>query len=245
MNESGESGSRQAILNAPPVVTALLIALGAAFAALWLAPVAALARVDWLFALSPRRFLDGANGYGGLAGAIVPLATHMFVHANFAHLALNGLWLLAFGAPVAARLRAAVAAGANRPATPWTGAGRFLALFILSGVAGALVYIAAHPRETAILVGASGGVSGLLGALVRFALRPAPRPDAAPALYARLTSRSVLVWSAVIIALNLALGFLAPALGLSRGGIAWEAHIGGYLFALIAFPLFEPRLRAR
>ncbi|GAB4528907.1 MAG: hypothetical protein Kow00133_17750 [Amphiplicatus sp.] len=215
-----------------------MAALAAAFAALWLAPAPALIRIEWLFALSPRRFLEGAGGYGGLAGAIIPLVTHMFVHANLAHLALNGLWLLAFGAPVAARLR--MGDRLREPAR-WAGAGRFLALFILSGVAGALVYIAAHPRETAILVGASGGVSGLLGALLRFALRPPPHADEPPASYARLSSRPILVWSAVIIALNAALGLLGPALGLSRGDIAWEAHVGGYLFGLLAFPLFERR----
>lgn len=243
MNHRGDGPAPgQTVLNAPPVVTALLVALAAAFAALWLTPTPALIRIEWLFALSPRRFLDGADGYGGFAGAIIPLVTHMFVHANLAHLALNSLWLLAFGAPVAARLRMG---DPLRERARWAGAGRFLALFILSGVAGALVYIAAHPQETAILVGASGGVSGLLGALLRFALRPPPHADEPPAVYARLSSRPILVWSAVIIALNVALGILGPALGLSRGGIAWEAHIGGYLFGLFAFPLFERRAVAR
>lgn len=215
---------RQPVLNAPAVVTGAVLAMVFAFLALRLLPQSAAAAIEWSGAVSPARFLKDASSVSRGPGAMVTLATHMLFHSSLAHIALNSVWLLAFGAPVARRL-------GEHPA----GVMAFLALLVASGVVGALVFIAAHPSSTTLLIGASGGVSGLLGGLVRFAFaRPGDRL-AANGL-APLASRPVLVWSAAVVLLNAVVGVFGWAFGLGDVDIAWEAHIGGFLFGLAAFP---------
>ena len=69
------------------------------------------------------------------------------------HLLINSAWFLAFATPVARRI----------------GPVRFLAFFLLCGVGGALLYL---PFNSAPMVGASGAISGLMGAAMRFLFFP-------------------------------------------------------------------------
>jgi membrane associated rhomboid family serine protease len=173
--------------------------------------------IEYLFAVSPLRFL-AEIGAARAPLEVTTLATHMLFHASLLHLGLNCVWLLAFGAPVARRLGQG-------------GEGAFLALFILSGMAGALLYILMNAKSPLLLIGASGGVSGLLGAMVRFMFA---RGGAAP-----LFDRQVLIWSASVIVLNLMFGLFGGAIfGLGDSNIAWQAHVGGYVFGLLTAPLF-------
>ncbi|MGL5115810.1 MAG: rhomboid family intramembrane serine protease [Beijerinckiaceae bacterium] len=156
------------------------------------------------------------------------LVTHGFLHGGWDHLLINGFWMLAFGAPVMRRF----------------GFIRFVAFFLLTVVAGGLLFFAFNQREAAILVGASGGVSGLTAAALRFAIgvvddgRPVWRRPARP-LAEALADRSVLAFMLVWLAVNLLAGFANPFGG---GKIAWEAHLGGFLAGLLIFPLLDRRL---
>lgn len=214
------------LLNAPRVVTALIIALIVFYLTLGLLPNSIAARLEFLGAVSPHRFTSGPQTLLTALVNVLSLFTHALFHAGIAHVGLNSVWLLAFGAPVAKAFDT-VSLGKS-------GAAMFLGFFFLSSAAGALSYIAAHPQDPTLLVGASGGVSGLLGGLVRFAFR---RPDDRdPSPFSGLLSRPVIMWSAVIIGLNLAVGLGGAAISPDLARIAWEAHIGGYMFGLLAFP---------
>ncbi|MEL7486486.1 MAG: rhomboid family intramembrane serine protease, partial [Pseudomonadota bacterium] len=165
-------------------------------------------------------------------GLIAPLFSHMALHANFMHILFNSVWLLALGAPVARRLGAGTAGAGVLPSS------LFISFFALSGAAGALLYILFNLESGVLLVGASGGVSGLLGAVIRFAF-------AGPVHFARgasnltpLTDRRIIIWSILIIVMNIFLAFFGGP-GTGGSDIAWEAHVGGYLFGVIAFPLFD------
>jgi membrane associated rhomboid family serine protease len=211
------------LFNVPPVVGATAAALAAIFVLTAVAPRAVL----WLTAgspgLSPVKLFAGPSASGGVIGWLSPLFTHMLMHANLAHLLFNGLWLLVFGTPVARRFH-----------DPF----RFLAFFALCGAAGGIFFSAFHASDPTILVGASGGVTGLLGGVVRFAFQNPLRE------YRRtlpLFDRSVLTWSALVILLNASVAIAGPGFGASGADVAWQAHIGGYLFGLIAFPLFDRR----
>jgi membrane associated rhomboid family serine protease len=221
---SRNAAPRQAAINAPPVVVGTALILIFAYVALRFLPPPAAAALEWSGAVSPARFLDGAARPAQAPAAMLTLATHMLLHSGLAHIALNCVWLLAFGAPVARRL------GEDR-----AGAAAFAVLLIASGVAGALAFIAFHAASTTLLVGASGGVSGLLGGLVRFAFRR-PGDGVTPDGLAPLASRPVIAWSAAVIILNAAVGVFGGLFGLGDLEIAWEAHVGGYLFGLLAFP---------
>jgi membrane associated rhomboid family serine protease len=221
------------IFNVPIIVVIVIGMLTVSHLAISILPPRSEVLAQSYGAVSPKLFLSGPSAYGGMLMMIAPLFTHIFIHANLMHLLLNSVWLLAFGAPVARRLNA----GQSEAAAGLL----FLLLFVLSGVAGALAYIMAHPSEYTLLVGASGSVSGLLGGLVRFAFH---RPMQDGRAFAPLTDRKVIVWSVVILALNFAVGLLGGLLVGGGNDIAWEAHVGGYVFGLLTFPLFDARHRS-
>jgi membrane associated rhomboid family serine protease len=162
------------------------------------------------------------------------LIGHAFLHGGFDHAIINALWLVIFGTPVFRRF----------------GAARFAVLFGLSAVAGALLFTFVRPTEVAVLVGASGAISGLTAAAVRFVFtgpglldiahgvvtRPAPR------LVDAFRDRRVVIFVGVWFALNLLTGLGAPLGGMA---IAWEAHVGGFLTGLLLFPLIDPVPQAR
>lgn len=219
-----------------PGVLLLIVALNLfVFAALAVLPVRTANIFVNIAAVTPKWFLAGPEAHGGWLNMLSPLISHMFVHAGLAHIALNLLWLLAFGAPVARRMRTN---DATKSFAAFARAGLFLTFYLLCGVAGALAFIYMHPDEVIPMIGASGAVSGLLGGLVRFAFNRSTLFGPEYASISPLTSQSVLVWSFFIVVINLLFGVLGGALG---GGvmIAWEAHLGGYLFGLFTYPLFE------
>lgn len=163
-------------------------------------------------------------------GLIAPLFGHMLVHGGLLHLGFNCIWLLIFGAANARRLQ--------RGGDLWGGC-LWIALFALGGACGAITHIALHLESFIPLVGASGGVSAMMGAAVRFALRrPSVFDEKYPPLMG-LGSRPVVAFSAVWLFANVVFG-LAPLTQLAEGAsIAWEAHIGGYVFGLLSISLFD------
>ncbi|MEM9170147.1 MAG: rhomboid family intramembrane serine protease [Pseudomonadota bacterium] len=228
-----QSGAQPPVFNAPGVVLFLIAAIAAASVALWLLPAGVRDRAEILVSLIPRQLWASGDDPLAFALAAAPIVTHALFHWDLLHLLMNSVWLLALGAPVARRFGAGEAAAGP-------GAGVFLAFFFASAAAGGLLEAVAEPNAYSRLLGASGGVNGLLGAVIRFAF-VGDKLIAAP-----LTDRRVLVASAVIIALNLYFGLFGGGVFGGGGGaeIGWKAHLGGYLFGLCAYPFFARRARA-
>lgn len=139
----------------------------------------------------------------GLLHIPLTLSTHLFLHHDWTHMALNAGILLAVGSLTERRF----------------GALRFLILYFLSGWAGAWVeYLIAPPYENMILYGASAAVFGAMG-------------TAMIVLVPRHGARAVLIMVAVLLGINLVIG--ATPLGtLFAGGdadIAWVAHMAGFV----------------
>jgi membrane associated rhomboid family serine protease len=191
---------------------------------------------NWLtlaLAFIPARYSGYADVLpGGSVAAVTSFLTHTLVHGDFVHLGLNAAWLVAFGGAVANRV----------------GSVRFLLFFAFCAVAGAATFLAFHPGQMVPMVGASGAISGLMGATMRFlftavdgrglaALREDPRSVPLMPLMQALTDKRVIVVTAVFLVAN-----ILAVLGLgsvSQSGIAWEAHIGGYFAGLLAFGFFD------
>jgi membrane associated rhomboid family serine protease len=100
-----------------------------------------------------------------------------------------------------------------------------------------------HPGEDAVLVGASGALSGYMAAASRFLFLgngPFMRNWSAPAAPLSLvfTDRRTLAFVGIWFAINIISG-LTGGLG-ADVAIAWEAHIGGFLAGLLLFPVFDP-----
>lgn len=152
------------------------------------------------------------------------LLASLFLHAGWIHLLGNLAFLLVFGDDVEGRLPRA----------------RFLALYLLSGLAASLTQIAATPRSALPLVGASGAIAGVLGAfLVLFPRARLTGVLPVGCLVLPLRSRAFLFipgW----FALQLTGALLAPP-GSAAGGVAWYAHLAGF----VAGPILLLLLRRR
>ena len=142
------------------------------------------------------------------------LLTSMFLHFDWAHVAMNAVGALAFGAPVARLL------GGGR------GVVGFLAFYIVCGLTAALGYGLVHPDSYDSLIGASGAVFGLMGAALRLLGRGRTRLRS-------LLDRRFLTISAVIMVLNAVTGLIGLAPGMEGARIAWEAHAFGFVCGVL------------
>jgi membrane associated rhomboid family serine protease len=153
-------------------------------------------------------------------GVWLRLVTSMFLHAGWVHVGGNMLYLAVFGPAVEDRLG------------PW----RFLAFYLACGVLAALAQAAGSGFAASALIGASGAIAGTLGAyLLLF-----PRTRVLTAIWvlvvvelARIPAWLLIgVWFLLQVASGLAT--LGPAA--STGGVAYLAHVGGFLagMALVA-----------
>lgn len=157
--------------------------------------------------------------------------SYSLLHGSWEHLIFNVFWMVAFGAPVVRRI----------------GPSRFLLFWCISAAAAVAPHLAMHWGETIFLIGASGVVSALMGAAARFVFSPSGRISRQFAhLNRRLTirqslsNRSVLVFSVIWFLTNFLIGFGQIFGDIGGGGIiAWEAHIGGFVFGFLCFPLFD------
>lgn len=208
----------QPALRVPAAVVWLIAALVAAHVARVLAPQMA-EEIVRAYGFIPARYsetylvLHHANPGSWWAQAL-PFISYMFVHADFAHLAVNSVWLLPFGAVVARRL----------------GAWIFFALFFLCGIAGAATHLALNWGSPVPIVGASAAIAGLMAVAFRLILFEPPQRGRLPV--APLYSRRILVWTAVWVVVNVVAGLLGLGAGLEIRLIAWQAHLGGYFAGL-------------
>lgn len=215
------------VFNAPASVVVVIAVLVAVHALLWV--MGESWQVWSLFALSlnPARFTEpGSPMFPG--SQYWSLATYMLLHGDWMHLLFNSLWLLVFGTPVARYL----------------GGGRFLLLCLIAGVVGGLSSLALHWGQEIFVIGASGAVSGLLAAAIPIMygrrVMGGARPLTLPEL---LRNPRALMFTAIWLALTLfsgAAGWTGNSF-LTESGIAWEAHIGGFIGGLLAFYMLAPR----
>ncbi len=216
-------------LAAPLIVLTVAGALVAMHLFLLALPRAFAFQIEWALSLSPLALRQGLAA--GRLDALAPIATHILLHANFVHLFFNVAWMIPLGAAVARRLGAADYA--------WGGARSvmlFLALFVGSGIAGGLLFLLFNLDSFTPAVGASGAIFGLLGAVMRFWTGREIQRGISAAPIVPLGSPLVIRMTIATAGLNLAMAALPQIFGF--GKIAWEAHLGGYLFGLLAFPFF-------
>lgn len=229
---------REPIFNAPRVVLGALAVLVLVHLARLPLPEEWDTRLVLALAFIPARY-DGYAAVlpGGSIAGVTSFFSHALVHANAAHLLLNGAWLLAFGGAVATRV----------------GGMRFLGFGCVCAAAGAAAFLFANWGLLAPMIGASGAVAGLMAAAFRLLfsavdqgglarLRRDPRSVRLMGLAETIGDRRILAVTAIWIAINAlaAIGLSAPDPG---GAIAWEAHLGGYFVGLLLYGWFEPAVK--
>jgi membrane associated rhomboid family serine protease len=162
--------------------------------------------------------------------ALTPL-TSMFLHGGWAHLLGNGLFLWVFGNNVEDSM----------------GRARFLVFYLLCGVAAAAAQIAIDPDSAVPMVGASGAISGVLGAYL--VLYPRVRVNMLFILFIFIRVIPLPAWAVLLwwIAWQVVAGL--PQLSevgpdVSSGVAVW-AHIGGFVAGVLLVKLFEDRKKVR
>ncbi len=165
---------------------------------------------------------DTVVGDPGVPPALTVL-TSMFLHANFMHLGGNMLYLWIFGNNIEDVM----------------GHGRFIMFYVLCGVAAMFAHAVTAPESTVPMIGASGAISGVLGAyLLLF-----PRARVQVLILLGVFTRIVPVPALYVLGFWIVMQVINGAFnwGGLGGGVAWFAHIGGFATGLVLIKVFQRR----
>lgn len=150
--------------------------------------------------------------------------TSMFMHGGLLHIGGNMLYLWIFGNNIEDRI----------------GHARFIFFYLFCGIVAVLGHTLTEPHSTLPMIGASGAISGVLGAYALLF----PRAKVHTLLFfgifiriIRIPALIVIVFWAIIQVVN---GLLSQGL-LPQGGVAWFAHIGGFIAGLATIKLWQLR----
>ena len=219
--------------NSAPVVTVALIVLNALFFVYQISLEAggadgARAGQAFIeeFGLVPCRLTGVCRVGADLPSPVLTIFTSMFMHGGLFHIGGNMLYLWIFGNNVEDTL----------------GHGRYLLFYLLSGVAAALAQTAIGPSSAVPMVGASGAISGVLGAyLLLF-----PHAHVTTLIILGFFFRLVQIPAMIVLGFWIVLQVL-NGLGSfgSSGGVAFFAHIGGFLAGMGLLYVMRPRARNR
>jgi membrane associated rhomboid family serine protease len=210
-----------------PVVNYLLIAVNIiVFVLMWLAGSAQESLV-YQFAMIPANFANGID-----PGDISDIFTSMFMHGGLAHIAGNMLYLWIFGDNVEDSM----------------GPAKYLAFYLLGGIVASLTHLFTNPGSQIPTVGASGAIAAVLGAYL--VLFPQSRIVTFIPLgfFMRLTVVPAIVVLGFWFVLQLFSGVLSLG-GPDVGGVAFWAHIGGFVAGIVMAKLLasgrrpEPAVR--
>ncbi|HWS15322.1 MAG TPA: rhomboid family intramembrane serine protease, partial [Candidatus Methylomirabilis sp.] len=171
------------------------------------------------YALIPARFLGG--GRLSFRELLTPVSA-MFLHGGWMHVLGNMLYLYIFGDNVEDTL----------------GHGRYLLFYLACGVASFAVQIGFQPASAVPNVGASGAIAGVLGAY--FFLFPRARVVTLLPLFVFFTV--VEIPAVVFLGLWFLIQFLSGTVSLgysaAAGGVAWWAHVGGFVAGVVLLKVF-------
>lgn len=174
------------------------------------------------YTLVPRMIFAGHSAAHGGPPSWITLFSHMFLHANFAHLAGNMLYLWIFGNNIEDAL----------------GHIKYLLFYIVCGLCAAFAQIIYDPMSNIPMIGASGAIAGVLGAYL--------------VLYPTAQILTVVFYDIVAVPASVYLGlwfvfqainsiFAAGAGGMAHGGVAFLAHIGGFIAGIVLIIILNGR----
>lgn len=188
------------------------------------------------FGFMPRRLVDPQALPGGAWPLLWSPFTYAFLHGSWTHLGFNVVWFAIFGSPVVRRYGI-----------------RGLAVFGLAGSAfGALGFAALSPvsAQATVMIGASGAISALTGAAMRFVFQPVhvvvdPESGQPIVLGRPLSSVAgffrdgrALAFTVIWVGLNVMLGVYGWLVG-NTADVAWQAHLAGFVAGFFLVRVFE------
>ncbi|MEW6381780.1 MAG: rhomboid family intramembrane serine protease [bacterium] len=155
------------------------------------------------------------------------IVTSMFLHGGLAHLLGNMLYLWIFGDNVEDAM----------------GHVRFAVFYLLCGTAAAITQVMVSPSSTIPMIGASGAISGVLGAYLLLY----PQARVMTLVFFGFLIETVRLPASLLLTFWIVVQFLSGAFSLTShsisGGVAWFAHIGGFIMGMALIFLFRKRRR--
>lgn len=183
-------------------------------------------KIAFLYGAIPYNLITLKMAHAQMVSPPATVLVSMFLHGGFLHVGGNMLYLWIFGDNIEDAL----------------GHSRFLLFYLFSGVVAAYSYAVTDPRSMVPMIGASGAISGVLGAYIL--------------LFPRAKVHTILFfgffWQIVRIPAVFVLGFwmllqvfsgLLNSGSLQHGGVAWFAHVGGFVSGLLTIKLWLPKQR--
>jgi len=204
-----------------PIVTSSLIAVNIVAFLVQLSQGQVLDKFIFIYGLVPARYsIPQVSTYFTTGQQILPFLTFMFLHGGFLHLLGNMWFLYIFGDNVEDRL----------------GHLRYLAFYLLCGLASGFSHLALNWHSEIPTIGASGAIAGVMGAY--FILYPNAKVLTLVPIF--LFFQFLEIPAFVFMGVWFLFQFLSAAgASADMGGIAWWAHIGGFIFGMIFLKLFQ------
>lgn len=171
------------------------------------------------FALIPIQFTSGIN-----LGDITDIFTSMFMHGGLAHIGGNMLYLWIFGDNVEDSM----------------GPGRYITFYLTGGLVASLAHIMTNPTSQIPTVGASGAIAAVLGAYLVLYPQSKVLTIVPLGYFMRMTMIPAVVVLGFWFVLQLFSGVLSLG-GPDVGGVAFWAHIGGFVAGVVLAKLFEKK----
>lgn len=206
-----------------PTVTVALIVINSAIFTLEALLGPAAQRLTYTFGVIPAQFVQ--NWMNPLIW--FSLVTSTFLHGGWAHLIGNMLYLWIFGDNVEDRM----------------GHGRFLIFYLLSGVVAGLAQVVAAPQATIPSIGASGAIAGVLGAYLLLFPRARVRTLLPLPFWLSIVSIPAVIVLGGWFFIQFFNGLASIGVSMQTGGIAWWAHIGGFIAGMVLMPVFRKKRR--
>jgi membrane associated rhomboid family serine protease len=204
-----ERGQHERAINLPPTILWLIVINLAIQGLRELLSDSADQSLILQFGLIPENY---TSDKGDLLSMIAAPFTYQFLHGGWVHVGVNMLSLAAFGAPVERILQPR----------------RFLAFYLSAGLVAGLIHVLVYPASVDPVVGASGAISGVFGAVLMLMRYTGNLPSLYPI-------------AGIWIALNVFFGLFGGMPGAGGEQVAWAAHVGGFLYGLAAIRFFAPR----
>ncbi len=213
----------------PPIAVWCLVCANALVFAFELSlPAKELQNFVYLFGIVPARYShpEWAASVGLSPGDYWPFLTSMFLHGGWLHIIGNMWFLWLFGDNVEDRM----------------GSIRFLFFYLLCGLVAAVVQVLVYPDSTIPTVGASGAIAGVLGAYLVMYPRAQVIVMVPILFYPFIFSLPAAFFLAFWFFMQFFSGTAALLEPSQMGGVAWWAHVGGFLAGMLFYrPFLSPR----
>jgi membrane associated rhomboid family serine protease len=204
----------------PIVNTGLILANFAVFVYQLTLPPQAFKLFVTASASIPARFPAWFAGHASLEAAFLPLLTSMFLHAGLAHILGNMLFLWIFGDNV----------------EDFYGHVTYLFFYLVCGIGSGLLHVLFNLHSTLPALGASGAISGVMGAYLM--LYPRSRILTLVFVFLIPIPAVIILGGWFLMQFLSAVGTLGTT---TSGGVAWWAHVGGFLLGMLVTTLAKRR----